>query len=138
MVFDLVAGLIGGLLGGSGAERRERRRVEARRIALAAGEQVRVPCAMRDIDAGQAQWRHGDLLMSPGGAWWTPPGMSTRRVALGPRGFTLGGSRPVAAGEGWDVNPSCLILAVRVDGRSLELAIPEADVALVSAVLPLS
>ncbi|GAB4051149.1 hypothetical protein [Catellatospora paridis] len=85
-MFDLVAGLIGGLIGGSWAERSEVRRAEARRAALAAGEPVRVPCGIRDTGAGQTQWRHGDLLITADGAWWTPPGMNTRRIPLGPQG----------------------------------------------------
>ncbi|MEU7820262.1 hypothetical protein [Catellatospora sp. NPDC049133] len=135
-MLDLVAGLIGGLLGGGWAERRELRRAEARRAALAAGEPVRVPCGIRDTGAGQTQWRHGDLLITADSMWWTPPGMTTRRIALGPEGLTVHGNRAVSVREGWDVNPSCRILAVRVGERSLELAIPEADLAAVGAVLP--
>ncbi|GAB4051148.1 hypothetical protein [Catellatospora paridis] len=48
------------------------------------------------------------------------------------------GNRPVAMGESWDVNPSCRILAVRIGERSLELAVPEADLAAVGDVLPLT
>ncbi|MFC7756703.1 hypothetical protein ACFQY4_46090 [Catellatospora bangladeshensis] len=104
-MLDFIVGMIGGWLGASWSQRRELRRARARQAALLAGEPVRVPCAMRELGAGQTQWRHGDLLLTAGRAWWTPPGMSSRKVSLGPAGLTVTGDRPVTAQEGWGLNP---------------------------------
>ncbi|MEV4415074.1 hypothetical protein [Catellatospora sp. NPDC049609] len=137
-MLDFIAGMIGGWLGASWSQRRELRRARARQAALLAGEPVRIPCAMRDLGAGQTQWRHGDLLLAAGRAWWTPPGMSSRKVTLGPAGLTVTGDRPVTAQEGWGLNPACRVLSVRLDGREMELAIPGHDLTTAAQVLPLA
>ena len=134
-MFDLLAGLLGGELGGWWMGRRERRLPEQRRAAFARGEEVRIPCAVRY--AGRTAWLHGELTLSATACYWTPPAMRTPRIDLDKARLEILGVRQVSGKESLEVNPSFAVMSCRIDGSELDLAMARSDLEMMGGPAPI-
>lgn len=124
-MFDVIAGLLGSLIGGSIGQRRERRKAANRMEEFDKGEKVQVPCALRY--EGDSTWRHGDLIVSRGDAHWSPPAMTVRAIHLDPSEVIVDSVRNVGIKESWGASPNCFVLSCSLGDRRFELAIPKED-----------
>lgn len=121
---DLIASLIGGLLGGIFGKRRERKRAGRRVAAFRAGQELRIPAALRADDGPKRPWLHGELWLGMEQGVWRPSGASTMAVTISPAEAIVEYMREPSEKELWSLNPRSTIITIHTNRRQLELGIP--------------
>lgn len=124
-LFDLLAGVAGGLVGGLVAMVFHRRRRRAAASNAARSRPVTVPAAMRRMEQGSAagRWRHGQAVIFGGEITWTPKGLLHGRQPYVLPDVVFGAARTVTRSEYLSLNPDLVILPCSASGETYELAI---------------
>lgn len=135
MLSDLLAGVLGGLLGDELVERRRRKRRESRLVPGSQGFAAVIPCALRWAARGYPRWRHGSLRLERNATEWRRRFRSDAVVALDPKAMTGESTRDIKPRELGSLNTGCRILTYLVDGTRLELAVLADDLQLVARIL---
>lgn len=135
LLVRLVVGLTLGLVGDQINQRRAAELLKKRMDAFRDGKEVRIPCAMRH---GQAtRWRHGHLRLAKGAGAWVPR-LRRQPLLTFNRGTAVGQYGRQAHGRATPgIGRRLAVVAYRIDGDTVELALRQRDLALLGRVVEL-